>query len=958
MKKFLSALLVVLAGAVSGAPVTPYFTATPPVIDGKLDDPCWSRAQTIDDFVLFNDRARKPATRRTEVRIVYTETGIAAGFKAFIPADRLPDRDDVHTTISRTDCVEFMLTPSPGADSYLHFIINSFNRTFERVCDQGGYVGTAEWFCFYRTAVHKEKDFWSAELELPYSELGITDPAASVWRFNLVRESYNLPTAAQEISSITGAVNDGKTFRELTPPPVDLRPYALLFPAPACQAEMRDGKQLITARTAVENRTGEARKLQAEITFTPLAGGLPGRARSTVELAASGRTQLELPAAEIPMGGKYQGCFLLRDIPSHRVLARKYFDLTADFTPLAIELTDPHYRDAIFVTQKLDKVRGTVKLGASSGTPDRITVEVRPKGGAKALASKSFPVAETTAFEFDNAILPFGRLEIHAAVYDAGGKLLVESVKPFRKLEYKPWEMYLGKDGVWRRDGKRFFILGVWNSGPAQQYILPDFNLSVEEPPHPGQLRLNRIFFGKNLKLLREKGFCPEAAEAFEELLRKKIDDPNCMIHYLMDEPDCFGQSAENVSKLAAHLADVDPWRPLLISTASNGGTRYMNCGEINAFHCYPRTERHREMANFGKMGILLDQWHDAYRTAKPGFRQSILWLHQGFCYGDVGLRESRIPTYEEYRNQNLYALTVGAAGILQYNRCEEQFPELYVGLPALTRELKIVGNEAIIQPDAKEQPTVSDPNLRVLAKYNPETRSYWLLAVNGSDRAAEYTIDFAPFAERSVQVLSEDRTCKFEGGKLTERFTPWQARVYTSDMRDFHLPAIARIKETIEQEYAKRPKPGNLVYQRYENEGVKVFASSNRYKQEFNECSLWHLADGVTSGTVGDRPHGGGVVVSCDATPNRTPDWIEYEFLKPLKIGRVVVYPAQDSIKDCTIEIERDGKFVPVASVKDARGAAQTLTFPPETTSRMRLVVTANRGKYTRLFEIEVYEQ
>ena len=37
MKKILSAVLVLLAGAVFGGPVTPYFTATPPVIDGKLD---------------------------------------------------------------------------------------------------------------------------------------------------------------------------------------------------------------------------------------------------------------------------------------------------------------------------------------------------------------------------------------------------------------------------------------------------------------------------------------------------------------------------------------------------------------------------------------------------------------------------------------------------------------------------------------------------------------------------------------------------------------------------------------------------------------------------------------------------------------------------------------------------------------------------------------------------------
>ena len=955
MKKILSCATFLLAWAALCNTVTPYHSTTPPVIDGKLDDPCWSKAPLLDKFILYNDRERKPAQRRTEAKIIYTDTAVVVGFKAFVPSDRLPEKDDVHTPVDRTDCVEFMITPAESGDHYFHFIINSFNRTFERTCDQGGYVGNAEWVCSYRSAVHKEKDFWSAELEIPYSELSITDPAVARWRFNLARESTNLPAAPREVSSISGVVNDGNGFWSMTPPPVDLKRYALIFSAPRCTSEMRDGKQVVTAQTTVENRSGAKRTLQAEVSFTPLAGGRPGKARTTVELAAAGQTPVTLPAAEIKKSGKYRGCFLLRDAADHRVAARKYFDFAAVFTPLAIELTDPHYRDAIFVTQKLDKVRGTVKLGESSGAA-KVTVSVRGKGSTQALADKDFPAAGKVDFEFDNSALPFGNLEIRAAVYAPDGKLLVESVKPFRKLEYKPWEMYLGKDSVWRRDGKRIFLLGVWNCDA--RYILPDFNLSVSEPPHPGQLRLNNLAPGRNVRLLRNKGFCPEAARAFEELVRRKIDDPGCVMHYLMDEPDCSGLSADDLSKLAAYLADIDPWRPLLISTASAGVVRYMNCGEINAFHAYPSPDRHKQMANFRKMGILLDLWRKAYDSAPKGSKQSLLWLHQGFCYGDSGMRENRIPTYEEYRNQNLYALTVGAAGILQYNRCEEQFPELYVGLPPLTRELKIVGSEAIIQPDAADKPEVSSPDLRVLAKYNPETRSFWLLAANGSDNTKEYTIKFAPFADRDVQVLSEGRTCKFAGGALTETFTPWQVKVFTSDMRDFHLLPIAQINAKIEQEYAKRVKPGNIVYQRYENEGVKVFASSNKYRLIFNENSLWHLADGVTSGTVGDRPHGYGVVVSCDATPNQTPDWIEYEFLKPVKIGRVVVYPAENSLKDYRIEIERDGKFVTVAEIKDAQGEAQTHTFPPETTRRMRLVVTANRGPNTRLFEIEVYEK
>ncbi len=956
MKKFVCFVLFALALQLFGEAYKPTYTAYPPVIDGKLDDKCWNTAEVIDKFLLFNDRAKTPAKRKTEVKIVYTDTAVVLGFKAYIPADRLPAADDPITTISSTDCVEFMITPSDSSDSYLHFIVNSFNRTFERTCDQGGFVGNAEWFCYHRSATVKSKDFWTCELEIPYSELGISDPKADCWRFNLVRESYNLPNAEQEISSLTSETNNAGSFKKLMPPTVDFSQYVLNFDIPTCTAEMRDGKQFITAQANVENLSPADRSMIAEVVFRPIEYGMPGRAQAEAELKANQKTQIVMSAAEIRKTGKYQGCFILRDPATSRVMARKYFDLNVDFIPLAIELIDPHYRDAIFYTQKLDKVRGLIKVDSRNAA--EIVVSVRQKNSAQTLKTLKFAANKNVKFEFDNSILPYGRLEIYAAVYDKNGNLLAESIKPFRKLEHKPWEMYQGKDGIWYRNGEAIFILGVWNSGPSEKFILPEFNISMEQPQHPDQMRFNRIFTGKNLALMRKLNFCKESAEAFAKLLRRRLDDPDCMIHYLMDEPDCFGQSVDNVSKLAAYLADIDPYRPLLISTASTGGTRYMNCGEINAFHCYPRTDRYKLMANFGKMSILLDHWRAAYDNAKPGFKQSVLWLHQGFCYGDTGLRESRIPTYQEFRNQNLYALAVGAAGILQYNRCEEQFPELYVGLPAVTRELKIVGNEAVIRSTAREKVSVSDKDLRVLAKYNPITGNYWLLAVNGSDKNQNFTINFAPFAGKKIQVLSENRTCEFKNGSLTEKFTPWQAKVFTTDLRDFKLQSIAEVESIIEKEYAKRVKPGNKVYQRYENEGVKVFASSNKYKMQYNECSLWHLADGVTSGTVGDRPHGGGVVVSCDATPGKTPDWIEYEFLKPAKIGRVVVYPAQDSLKDYSIQIERDGKFVTVAEVKDAKGTEQTVTFAPVETKRMRLFVTANRGKNTRLFEIEVYEK
>ena len=138
----------------------------------------------------------------------------------------------------------------------------------------------------------------------------------------------------------------------------------------------------------------------------------------------------------------------------------------------------------------------------------------------------------------------------------------------------------------------------------------------------------------------------------------------------------------------------------------------------------------------------------------------------------------------------------------------------------------------------------------------------------------------------------------------------------------------------------------------------VDVYASSNLFKRVNNNCALWHLADGVTEGTPCVSTHRSGVIASQDETPDKTPDWVELVFKKPVTAGRVVVYPALDSLKDYEVQVEVDGKYVTVSKVTDAKGLAQEHKFAPVTTNKVRIFVNATRGAYTRIYEVEVYEK
>ena len=68
-------------GILSDRPrIRPTRTETPPVIDGRLDDPIWQTAAMITNFVQQSPLDRAPATEDTEVYLAYDRDHLYFGF--------------------------------------------------------------------------------------------------------------------------------------------------------------------------------------------------------------------------------------------------------------------------------------------------------------------------------------------------------------------------------------------------------------------------------------------------------------------------------------------------------------------------------------------------------------------------------------------------------------------------------------------------------------------------------------------------------------------------------------------------------------------------------------------------------------------------------------------------------------------------------------------------------------
>ena len=812
-------------------------------IDGKLDDAVWQKAKFIDSFKIMN--TGKPTAYRTEVAVANNGVDIVFGFKCCIPENKINNAGLFN------ECVEVMIDPQGDSASYFHFALGHNGKLFDRSCDQGGFVEDKTYDSGFRGKVQHGKEFWTAEIAIPFRALELDRSSKEFWSVNCARESG-------EISSIgkNGVLNVKGAFVKMAPPQADLKIYAIKAAEPTITADIKHSKLAANYQIVLSDVSGRERAVIPELMWKDPAGKCFTRTLRHTKLAANGELKIKFPAEMLEKSGKYNITLNVRDAETFRLLIDKKTVKDLAFVPIAVELIDPHYRQAIFVTQKLDKVR--FKVTASELKKGmKLRGAIRKAGEKTALVSAEKTAAKSARFEFAAGKLPFGRLEVVGELLDASGKVTAQTVTPMRKLEYRKGEVWRGKDRNWYIDGKKVFLLLSWNN---KEFYFPEFlAVLTNTGKYPNVRSMTPMGFGLLAKgfglrnVLAKQGITPAAEEFFRKRVAQYMQPENVFAHYWVDEPDCSGLSRESAAKVAAIAADVDPWHPVVISTGTKGVIAYPDCGEINGFHCYPHPSQTKQMSNFKKIVVCMDIAAEYFKD-KPD-AQSIAFLHQGFNYGEHGSRRSRVPSYEEYRTQNLLALILGARGLLHYNVFHGDYPEIQLGMPLLVKEQKIVGEEAVIHTPLKAR--APSKSLRLRAFKNPETGAVWLLACNVEYEDAEYEFELPEFQNSTLQVLSENRQIKASNGKLKDKFRGFEVHVYTTDTRDFKLKTVAQIKEIIENAYKKLAKPGNILWQRMEEEKLEIIPSSNAKCRPRDPIAnqLWHITDGVIKA---QNPRGG----------------------------------------------------------------------------------------------------
>jgi hypothetical protein len=942
--------------------ITPLKISKPLIIDGKLDEAPWKQASAITNFIIQD--TDQPARYPTRAYVLYDDNSFYIGFHCIEPdikniqAEKRPHDQKVFAD----DCVEIMLAPGSG-NEYFHFIVNAVGSRLDRFLEQGGFLADLTWNGEWKSAVYQGKDFWSAEIAIPfYNFIQSSEFSSSFsWDINLCREKKN----PEENSSIgkNGAFNSVGAFRKIEIP-VDLTRFSFRIEEPAISTVVQDSKLHVGIKVPVTNNTGKSAHYLLDFTLMSETGKIDKLVRE-IRQKEKEPAILDIGEIIIDTPGKYQYMLKVRDVVTKKTLAFQGGDnLEISYVPMEIQVYSPWYRYAIFETQKIKDVHFDVKISSSllqSGAKATLTAGIKERGKSEWLVKKSLPFEkESSSFLFPAGPLPYATLDIVAVLTDSSGKVIEEISRAIRKLPYQKGEVWLGKDMNWYVDGVPFFINGTWGH---KEDVNPYYNVIFDWDFQDALTISGDLAWGKPRWVrdkIREGVWDEQLRNFYLERLQKAKATPKLFAHFFWDEISTYVVDIKVAEKIYNLLVEEDPYHPVLLTNGRSviNARNFAKCGDIISRHAYPRISRDVPINDMSTVVRVLEDVPNI-RALHPYHRFTVPWLQQGFNYGDVSMRGVRMPSFIERRNEYLLALLLGADGIIQYNRQYNFYPELYIGVPHHTKEFAFLG-DAILAPVSSLSVKSAPASIRTLLK---ETKKgLFLFVCNAQMEPVKATITVPGIGKHGsrLRIVSEDRTISLKNESFTDTFDTFEVRVYTTVKEIPDLTPVKEICAAIEKEYAKRKKPGNLAYQRYEDVTLTVTASSNRmgsagWGGRANN-GLWHVADGLCEIVPGISPSEAHIMYWQDTTKDEGPDWIELKFHTMQTIQKVVVFPHEKSLRDYEVQLFIDGNWKTVDKVSNRSDAEIVHTFKAEKTDRIRIWVTATNGPYAKIGEIEVY--
>jgi hypothetical protein len=160
------------------------------VVDGELDEAEWRHAEPATDFIQRLPYTGRPATERTEARLLYDDRNLYVGVYCF---DSAGPEGIVVKDIKR----DFMTLESDGfqividtfnddRNSFL-FAVNPAGGRWDMQIGADGAAGNRHWEGIWYSKTRITEAGWQAELAIPFKTLRFSKAADQIWGVNYER---------------------------------------------------------------------------------------------------------------------------------------------------------------------------------------------------------------------------------------------------------------------------------------------------------------------------------------------------------------------------------------------------------------------------------------------------------------------------------------------------------------------------------------------------------------------------------------------------------------------------------------------------------------------------------------------------------------------------------------------------------------------------------------------------
>ncbi len=178
--------------------IRPTRTQTPPVIDGRLDDPIWQTATMISTFVQQAPLDGAPGTEDTEVYLAYDSDHLYFGFYLHYsdPSQMRANRVD-RDRAPQDDLMTIYFDTFMDQQRVYDFDVNGYNVQGDGVIagsrQRGGAIPFADrsWDALFDSGAQIVEDGWTAEMAIPFKSVRYPQRAPGEehrWGFQMVRE--------------------------------------------------------------------------------------------------------------------------------------------------------------------------------------------------------------------------------------------------------------------------------------------------------------------------------------------------------------------------------------------------------------------------------------------------------------------------------------------------------------------------------------------------------------------------------------------------------------------------------------------------------------------------------------------------------------------------------------------------------------------------------------------------